>query len=203
MSEMSEMWNISIKDQRQHYTQQCYSCPRCRRCEISQCYVITVLSCRRCQSCEISQYSNNIALRYFTSLMSPTWVTLLCTVLPLIFYWDISHFRCLRHEKHCCIVVVRDVFAHNLLNIQWIFNLKKVLESWALGLFSHTIKSCVYWRLLWSLTSLTYIALQPLGALDRSLTSPTCFNIHSIWWYGLKALSQLFKFFSDWKSIEY
>ena len=78
MSEMSEMWNISIKDQRQHCTQQCYSCRRCRRCEISQCYVITVL-------------------RYFTSPTSPTWVTLLCIVLPLIFYWDISHLRHLRH----------------------------------------------------------------------------------------------------------
>ena len=95
---MSEMWNISIKDQRQHYTQQCYSCWRCRRCEISQCYVITVLSCRRRRRCEISQYSNYIALRYFTSLTSPTWVTLLCTVLPLIFYWDISHLWCLWHE---------------------------------------------------------------------------------------------------------
>ena len=42
MSEMLEMWNISIKDQRQHYTQQCYSCQRHQRCEISQCYVIAV-----------------------------------------------------------------------------------------------------------------------------------------------------------------
>ena len=78
MSETSEMWNISIKDQRQHCTKQCYSHQRCRRCEISQCYVITVL-------------------RYFTSPTSPTWVTLLCIVLPLIFYWDISHLRHLRH----------------------------------------------------------------------------------------------------------
>ena len=76
MSETSEMWNISIKDQRQHCTKQCYSC---RRCEISQCYVITVL-------------------RYFTSPTSLTWVTLLCIVLPLIFYWDISRLRHLRHE---------------------------------------------------------------------------------------------------------
>ena len=28
------------------------------------------------------------------------------------------------------------VFAHNFLNIQWIFNPKKVLKSWELGLFS-------------------------------------------------------------------
>ena len=105
MSETSEMWNISIKDQRQHYTQQCYSCPRCRRCQISQCYVITVLSYRRHQRCEISQYSNYIALRYFTSPMSPTWD--MSTVLPLIFYWDILHLWRLQHETwvtllHCC-----------------------------------------------------------------------------------------------------
>ena len=76
---------------------------------------------------------------------------------------------------------------------------KKVLESWDLGLF----KSYVYWRLLWSPTSPTYTALQPLGVLDLSPTSPTCFNIHSIWWYGWKALSHSFpKLFSDWKSIK-
>ena len=31
-----------------------------------------------------------------------------------------------------------------------------------------------------SSTSLTYIALQPLGTFDLSSTSLTCFNIHSI-----------------------
>ena len=31
-----------------------------------------------------------------------------------------------------------------------------------------------------SLTSSTYIALQPLGVFDLSSTSLTCFNIHSI-----------------------
>ena len=36
------------------------------------------------------------------------------------------------------------IFAHNFLNIQLIFNLQKVLESWDLGLFNHTIKYCVY-----------------------------------------------------------
>ena len=30
--------------------------------------------------------------------------------------------------------------AHNFLNIQWIFNLQKVLESWDSGLFKYTIK---------------------------------------------------------------
>ena len=31
--------------------------------------------------------------------------------------------------------------AHNFLNIQWIFNLQKVLESWDSGLFHHTINT--------------------------------------------------------------
>ena len=97
MSEMSEMWNISIKDQRQHCTKQCYSCRRCRICEISQCYVITVLRYFTSLTSPTWEYSNYIALRYFTSPKSLTWVALLCIVLPLIFYWDISHLRCLRH----------------------------------------------------------------------------------------------------------
>ena len=40
-------------------------------------------------------------------------------------------------------------------------------------------KMCVY-ALFPSLTSLTYIVLQPLGVFDLSLTSLTCFNIHSM-----------------------
>ena len=36
------------------------------------------------------------------------------------------------------------IFAHNFLNIPPIFNLQKVLESWDLELFNHTIKYCVY-----------------------------------------------------------
>ena len=35
----------------------------------------------------------DLLLRYFTSPTSPTWATLLCIVLPLVFYWDISHLR--------------------------------------------------------------------------------------------------------------
>ena len=42
-----------------------------------------------------------------------------------------------------------------------------------------------------SLTSSTYIALQPLGVFDLSSTSSTCFDIHRIW-YGWKALSLSF-----------
>ena len=50
---------------------------------------------------------------------------------------------------------------------------------------------CLY-VLFPSLTSLTYIELQPLGAFDLSLTSSTCFNIHRIGWCGWKALSLSF-----------
>ena len=58
-------------------------------------------------------------------------------------------------------------------------------------------KMCLY-VLFPSLTSSTYIALQPLGAFDLSLTSLTCFDIHSIGWYGWKALSLSFpKLFAD------
>ena len=40
--------------------------------------------------------------------------------------------------------IYKHVFAHNFLNIQWIFNLEKVLESCELGLSNYTIKYCVY-----------------------------------------------------------
>ena len=64
-------------------------------------------------------------------------------------------------------------------------------------------KMCVY-VLFPSLMSSTYTALQPLGVFDLSSTSSTCFNIHSIWWYGWKALSLSFpNHFVDWKSVEY
>ena len=36
------------------------------------------------------------------------------------------------------------IFAHNFLNIKLILNPEKVLESWDLELFNHTIKYCVY-----------------------------------------------------------
>ena len=49
------------------------------------------------------------------------------------------------------------------------------------------VKLCVY-VLFPSLTSSTYTALQPLSVFDLSLTPSTYFNIHSIWWYGWKAL---------------
>ena len=70
------------------------------------------------------------------------------------------------------------------LKIGWILR-----ELWA--------KMCVY-VLFPSLTSLTYIALQPLCVFDLYSTSSTCFNIDSIWRYGWKALSLSFsKLFAD------
>ena len=40
---------------------------------------------------------------------------------------------------HCRYKTHPHIPAHNFLNIQWIFNLQKVLESWDSGLFNHTI----------------------------------------------------------------
>ena len=48
MSETSEMWNISIKDQRQHCTKQCYSCRRHRR---SLNYIVIII-----QTIQIKKY---------------------------------------------------------------------------------------------------------------------------------------------------
>ena len=36
--------------------------------------------------------------------------------------------------------IYKYVFAHNFLNIQWIFNQEKVLESWDIGLSNNAIK---------------------------------------------------------------
>ena len=46
-----------------------------------------------------------------------------------------------KRVKRLCYVETRGkhIFAHNFLNIQPIFNPKKVLESWDLDLFNHTI----------------------------------------------------------------
>ena len=53
--------------------------------------------------------------------------------------------------KGCNAMYVKDgkrtythIFAHNFLNIQPIFNPWKVLQSWDLELFNHSIKYCVY-----------------------------------------------------------
>ena len=38
--------------------------------------------------------------------------------------------------------------AHNFLNVQWIFNLQKALESWDSGLLNHTIQYYICWHCL-------------------------------------------------------
>ena len=40
------------------------------------------------------------------------------------------------------------ILFHNFLNTYWIFNPKKVLESWDLGLSNHTITLYVCWSML-------------------------------------------------------
>ena len=85
--------------------------------------------------------------------------------------------------------MVLHIFTYNFLNIQLIFNLQKVLESWDLGLFSHTIKYYVCWSMS--------------EVLKVKITFDTS-NIDSIDRYGWKALSLSFsKLFADWKSVEY
>ena len=83
--------------------------------------------------------------------------------------------------------MVLNIFAHNFLNIQLIFNPQKVLESWDLGLSNHTML-CI---------------LKHVGGVEGRNTFDTS-DIDRIWWYGWKALSLSFpKLFVDWKSVEY
>ena len=96
-----------------------------------------------------------------------------------------------KRVKRLCYVETKDIhiFAYNFLNIQPIFNPQKVLESWELDLLNHIIQYYIYWRgqkFFWL------------------LTPSTCFDIHSIRWYGWKGLSLSFpKLFLDWKLVEY
>ena len=107
-------------------------------------------------------------------------------------YTQYRYIQCyVQRVEGLCHVETRDkhIFAHNFLNIQPIFNPKKVLESWDLELSNHIIQCHVCWRsrkLFW-------------------LSTPsTCFDIYSIGWYGWKGLSLSFpKLFSDWKSVKY
>ena len=64
-------------------------------------------------------------------------------------------------------------------------------------------KMCLY-VLFPSSTSSTYIALQPLDAFDLSLTSFTCFNIHSIGWLesSKSQLSKNFLRIENWLNIK-
>ena len=43
--------------------------------------------------------------------------------------------------RHCRYKTHPNIPAYNCLNIQWIFNLQKVLESWDSELFNHTINT--------------------------------------------------------------
>ena len=73
-------------------------------------------------------------------------------------------------QKIILYVKTRDkhIFAHNFLNIQPIFNLQKVLESWDLDLSNHTIQCYVCQSMLKQLKvkitfdPSTYIALDSM-----------------------------------------
>ena len=67
-----------------------------------------------------------------------------------------------------------NIFDHNFHNIQLIFNLQNVLESWDLGLSNHTIKFYVCWN------------MSKLSKVEIT------FDTFNIWWYGWKALSLSF-----------
>ena len=73
--------------------------------------------------------------------------------------------------ERLCYVEKKDIhiFAHNFLNIQVIFNPKKVLESWDLDLSNHTIQCNVCWSISKGLK--VEITFDP-------------FDIHGIGWYG-------------------
>ena len=110
-----------------------------------------------------------------------------------------------------CIWSIFDIFdmlCFNIHSIWWYgwkalsLSFSKLFADWKSGWILRKLwaKMCVYVLF----PSSTYIALQPLCVFDLSLTSSTCFNIHSIWWYGWKAVSLSFsKLFADWKSVEY
>ena len=92
----------------------------------------------------------------------------------------------------------KHIFAPNFLNIQPIFNLEKVLESWDLGISNDAIKCYVCWRMS-KMLKIDQVHLRVV-MLFMSETSEIViiFNIHRIWWYGWKALSLSFpKLFSD------
>ena len=83
--------------------------------------------------------------------------------------------------------MVLHIFAHNFLNIQLIFNLKKF---WKLRLRAFQ----PYHQML--------CMLKHVGGVEVKITFNT-FNLHSNW-YGWKALGLSFlKLFADWKLVEY
>ena len=142
---------------------------------------------KRCKMCEMM---SKVSKEAFIVLIV-THVTLVERVERLHYVHNIHLMLCRKGQKIMLYVETRDkyIFAHNFLNIQPIFNPQKVLESWDLDLSNHTTQCYVCRRgrkLFWLLTPWT------------------CFDIHSIGWYGWKGLSLSFpKLFADWKSVEY
>ena len=81
--------------------------------------------------------------------------------------------------------MVLHIFTYNFLNIQPIFNLQKVLESWHLGLSNHSIK---------------YYVCQSMLEMSKVKITFDTSDIDSIWWYGWESpKSQLFKTFCGFK----
>ena len=67
-------------------------------------------------------------------------------------YTQYRYIQCyVERVERLCYVETRDIhiFAHNFLNIQPIFNPKKVLESWDLDLFNHTLLTCFDIHKIW------------------------------------------------------
>ena len=117
MSETSEMWNISIKRSKATlYTAMLLMSEMSEMWNISikdqrQHYTQQCYSCRRCQRWCL-------------------WLLRKCVQINCSYYLTSSTPLTYKH-----------VFAHNFLNIQQIFNPKKVLESWDLGAFQPYLPS--------------------------------------------------------------
>ena len=111
--------------------------------------------------------------------MSKVSKMVLNVTLPLIFYWDA-----------CCIVVVggvKDVFAHNFLNIHLIFNLEKVLKSWDLELFNHTTNT-VYIKACWRCWRCEYLNImsEMLEMWNISILCTYCTLMSEMWNISIK-----------------
>ena len=142
---------------------------------------------KRCKMCEMMSKRSKEAL---TGLIV-THVAHVERVERLHYVHNIHLMLCRKGRKIILYVETREkhIFAHNFLNIQPIFNPQIVLESWDLDLSNHTIQCYV---------------CQRSRKLFQLSTPSTCFNIHSIGWYGWKGLSLSFpKLFADRKSVEY
>ena len=109
------------------------------------------------------------------------------------------HLICCVYIKGACqytLFDVRGVEIHSIHTIQCMCEMlyqSKDQSNVCMSTYKMVLSKMCLYVLFPSLMSLTYIALQPLGAFDLSLTSSTCFNIHSMdGWYGWKALSLSF-----------